>query len=141
MRLIRIGLAFALVYIELSVGAWAQVPVTSTLTGKYFARHVEFTTDANNNVTDARSIEGTITFSGSGSYGFVGQQVVGTVVATAFNVSGTYSMTPAGLVTISNPQKPALSINARYAAEAVIGASTEATDNTFDMFVAIPASL
>lgn len=141
MRLLRLGLAAALVYIELSAGAYAQALTNATLTGRYFARHVEFSTDANNNVTDARSIEGAITFSGGGSYGFVGLQVVGTGAAVAYSASGTYSVTPAGVVTITNPQKPTLNINARYAAEAVIGASTEATDNTFDMFVAIPSLL
>ncbi len=135
MRLIRVSL-----FLALSAGAWGQTLTTASLTGRYFVRHIEFTTDASNNVTDARSIEGAITFSGSGSYGVIGQQVIGTGAAASFNVSGTYSVSPAGVVTISNPQKPALNINARYAAEAVIGASTEATDNTFDFFVAIPNS-
>jgi hypothetical protein len=40
----------------------AQVLSNSSLTAKYFARHVEFATDANNNVTDARSIIGAMTF-------------------------------------------------------------------------------
>jgi len=135
MRLICFGLALAL-----SAGAYAQTLTTASLTGRYFVRHVEFTTDANNTVTDARSIEGAITFSGSGSYGFIGEQVIGTGAAASYDVSGTYSVTPAGVVTLSNPQKPALSINARYAVEAVIGASTEAIDNTFDLFVAIPSA-
>ena len=122
-----------------SVGAQAQTLTTATLTGKYSLRHVEFTTDANNNVTDARSIVGAITFSGTGSYTVNGQQVIGSAAAAPFGATGTYSVTAAGLVTLTNPQKPTLNINARYAAEAVIGASTEATDNTFDLFIAIPA--
>lgn len=120
--------------------AWGQTLATSSLAGKYYARHVEFTTDAANNVTDARSITGTITFNGAGNYSFTGQQVIGTGTAASFNVSGTYSVSPAGIATISNPQKPALTLNARYGTEAVIGSSTEAADNTFDIFVAIPAS-
>ena len=134
MRSIRLSLAFAL-----TLAANAQTLTTASLTGRYFVRHVEFTTDATNNVTDARSIVGAITFSGTGSYGFIGQQVIGTGAATALTVSGTYSMSPAGVLTISNPQKPAANINARYAAEAVIGSGTEAADNTFDLFVAIPS--
>ena len=73
MRLIRLSLA-----LTLGVSAWAQTLTNASLTGKYFVRHVEFTTDSANAVTDSRSIEGAITFSGSGSYGFVGQQVIGT---------------------------------------------------------------
>ncbi len=134
MRLIRLAL-----FLALTVGAHSQTLTTATLTGKYSLRHVEFTTDASNNVLDARSIVGTVTFSGTGTYVIVGQQVIGSGNAATFNASGTYSVTAAGLVTISNPQKPTLNINARYALEAVIGASTEATDNTFDLFVAIPA--
>jgi hypothetical protein len=33
-----------------------------------------------------------------------------------------------------------LSIDARYSTEAVIGSSTDAAENTFDLFIAIPAS-
>lgn len=135
MRLIRLCLA-----LTLGVGAWAQTLTNTSLTGRYFVRHVEFTTDSTNTVTDSRSIEGAITFSGSGSYGFVGQQVIGTGAAASYTMSGTYAMSPSGVLTISNPQKPAFTINARYGVEAVIGATTEATDNTFDLFVAIPSS-
>ena len=138
MRLLRLVLVSAL-SVAWSGAAYAQTLTTATLTGQYSARHVEFTTDANNNVTDARSIVGSVTFNGSGQYTLIGQQVVGAGAAASFSASGTYSVSPAGLVTISNPQKPSLNINARYAAEAVIGSSTEAIDNTFDMFVAIPA--
>ena len=69
----------------------------------------------------------------------MGQQVVGTGSAAGFTVSGTYSVSPAGVVTCTNPQKAALSINARYGAEAIAGSSTEATDGTYDLFVAVPA--
>ena len=48
----------------------AQVLSDSSLTGKYFARHIEFATDTNNIVTDARSIIGAITFDGAGNYSF-----------------------------------------------------------------------
>lgn len=56
-----------------------------------------------------------------------------------FNASGTYSVTPAGFVTLTNPQNSTLNINARYGTEAVIGSSTEGAGATFDLFVAIPA--
>ena len=118
----------------------AQILTNASLTGKYFVRHVEFTTDANNNVTDARSIVGNITFTpASGAYTFMGQQVIGSGAAAAFTVSGTYSVSPAGIVTLTNPQKTTANINARFGTEAVVGSSTEIAGNTFDLFVAIPA--
>jgi uncharacterized protein (TIGR03437 family) len=118
---------------------FGQVFSTSALTGKYFARHVQFTTDINNNATDARSITGAITFDGNGNYSFTGQQVIG--IGSTFNVafSGTYSVSGSGTVSLTNPQSSTLTVNARFASEAVIGSSTEAPGNTFDLFVAIPA--
>ena len=117
----------------------AQTFTNSSLTGKYFVRHVQFTTDSNNDVTDARSITGAITFNGGGNYSFTGQQVIGSGFAAPFSVNGAYSVTPAGFVTLTNPQTSTFTINARYGTEAVIGSSTEATGNIFDLFVAIPA--
>jgi len=118
----------------------AQTLSNSSLTGKYFVRHIEFTTDGSNNVTDTRSIIGSITFtSAAGTYAFSGQQVIGTGGAAVFTVSGTYSVSSAGIVTLTNPQKTSANINARYGAEAVVGASTEISGNTYDLFVAIPA--
>ena len=125
-----------------SAAAPAQTLSSTNLSGKYFVRHVEFTTDANNNVTDARSILGSVIFApGPGTYTLSGQQVIGTAAPAPFTASGTYSVTSAGLVTLSNPQKSGAAINARFGTEAVIGSSTEISGNTFDTFVAIPAPL
>jgi len=110
-----------------------------SLTGKYFARHVELTTDANNNATDLRSIVGTITFDGAGNYSFTGQQVIGSGTAASYSAAGTYSVNSAGLVTLTNPQKSTLTLNARFGSESLIGSSTEAAGNVFDLFAAIPA--
>src|SRR5215472_844926 len=54
-----------------------QVFSNASLSSKYFVRHVQFTVDSNNHVTDSRSISGTITFDGGGNYAFSGTQVVG----------------------------------------------------------------
>jgi uncharacterized protein (TIGR03437 family) len=118
---------------------FGQVLSTSSLTGKYFVRHVQCTTDINNNATDARSITGAVTFDDQGKYSFAGQQVIGTGTAASFTVSGTYSVDGGGIVSLTNPQNAGLTVNARFAGEAVIGSSTEAPGNTFDLFVAIPA--
>jgi uncharacterized protein (TIGR03437 family) len=117
----------------------AQVLATSSLNGKYFMRHVEFTTDSNNNVTDIRSINGAITFDGAGNYSFTGQQTIGTTAAASFSATGIYTVASAGFTTLTNPQSKSFNINARYGVEALIGSSTEASGNTFDFFVAIPA--
>ena len=121
------------------LAAQSQTLSNSTLTGKYFFRHVQFTTDASNTATDARSVTGTITFNAIGNYSVSGQQVIGTSSANAFAVSGNYSLNSAGVVTLTNPQKTSLNINARFSPEAVIGSGTDTTENTFDIFVAIPA--
>ena len=52
--------------------------------------------------------------------------------------SGTYSVDAGGFVSIDNPLRTGAKINARYGAEAVLGSSTEAADNNYDLFVAIP---
>ncbi|HZL56263.1 MAG TPA: IPT/TIG domain-containing protein, partial [Bryobacteraceae bacterium] len=68
-----------------------------------------------------------------------GEQVIGTAGQQSFSSSGSYSIDPSGELTLTNPQNPALTINARYGQEAVVGSSTEAPGNTFDFFIAIPA--
>lgn len=117
----------------------SQTLSNSSLTGKYFVRHVQFSTGSPGAVTDARSIIGALTFDGKGGYSFTGAQVVGKGTAASYTTSGTYAVNPAGIVTIANPQNPALTVNARLGIEAVVGSSTEAAENTFDLFVAIPA--
>lgn len=111
----------------------------SALNGIYYVRHIQFTTDSSNNVTDARSITGSMTFDGMGNYSFSGQQVIGTGAAANYSVNGTYSMQPTGALTLTNPQTATATVNARFGVEAVVGSSTEVSTNTFDFFVAIPA--
>jgi uncharacterized protein (TIGR03437 family) len=121
--------------------ASAQVITASSIGGEYFVRHIEFTTDNSNNVTDARSIIGSMTMDGIGTYSFTGQQVIGTGAAAQYNANGTYTVSPAGFVTLTNPQRNTFSINARFGTEALVGSGTETAGNTFDLFVAIPAPL
>jgi uncharacterized protein (TIGR03437 family) len=123
----------------LCLSASAQVLSNGSLTGKYFVRHVQFTTDSTNKVTDARSIIGVITFDGAGHYSLTSQQTILTGPAAAYTASGTYAVTAAGIVTLTNPQTTTVNVNARFGTEAVIGSSTEMSGNTFDLFVAIPA--
>src|SRR6266852_6105868 len=117
----------------------AQMLDNRSLTGKYYFRHLFAATDAVGNITEVRSLLGAITFDGGGAYILAGQQNVGSDAASAFSSSGAYTMNPAGIVSLTNPLRPALSLNARFSNLAVIGSSTESTDNVFDLFVAILA--
>src|SRR6266576_6816695 len=85
-----------------------------TLTGKYNFRHLAFTTDTSENITDIRNLWGSITFNGTGSYGFTGHAAVNGSAPVASNGSGTYAVTPAGIVTLTNPQNNVLKLNARW---------------------------
>ncbi|MBZ5590888.1 MAG: hypothetical protein LAP39_01530 [Acidobacteriia bacterium] len=142
-------------------GAWllllagavlGQTGNNQSLNGKYYFRHLLFTTDASETITDIRSLWGSITFDGSGHYSLAGQSAVGTTPPVSAASSGTYSVSPANFVTLTNPQNNTLTINGRLGMVAaasgqqatemmVIGSSTEAAGNTFDLFIAIPAAL
>ena len=126
-----------LLFLTLTLALNAQS--NSSLSGRWFARHLQFTLDSANKVTDARSLYGIATFSGTGAYTFTGQQVILTAAPGAYSVSGTYSVATFGIVTLTNPQRPTLNLNARYSSEALTGATTEVADTTFDYFIAIPA--
>jgi len=129
----------------------AQTGHNQTLSGKYYFRHLLFTTDASDNITDIRSLWGSITFDGTGHYSVAGQSAVGNTQPVAAASSGTYSVSPADFVTLTNPQNNTLAVNGRLGVVAgasgqqapevmIIGSSTEAPVNSFDLFVAIPAA-
>jgi uncharacterized protein (TIGR03437 family) len=120
-------------------GAWGQVLLNQSLNGKFFFRQVSLGSDGSGNLTDPRSVMGTITFDGSGHFSFTGQQVTGTAAAVAQTGFGTYLVDGAGNVVMDSPLRPGDRENARLGFEALIGSSTESSDNTFDLFVAIPA--
>jgi uncharacterized protein (TIGR03437 family) len=46
---------------------------------------------------------------------------------------------PGGFLSLDSPLRAGAKINARFAAEAVVGSGTESADKTYDLFVAIPA--
>ncbi|HEY1342601.1 MAG TPA: hypothetical protein VGF59_34095, partial [Bryobacteraceae bacterium] len=119
--------------------ASGQTLSNQSLTGKYFFRHVSLTTDAAGKPTDTRSLIGAITFDSAGRYSFTAQQTIGNNAATSQSGSGTYSVDPAGFVALDNPLRAGAKINARVGPEALVGSTTETSDNTFDFFAAIPA--
>ena len=125
----------------ITVGAWGQVSSNQSLSGKYFFRQVMLVTDgtAAVNVTNTISAEGSITFDGNGNFAVSGQELTGTAAAVALSVNGTYTVSPGGFMTLSNPVKSGVTLNARLGQGAVVGSSTEAGPTVFDMFIAIPA--
>jgi uncharacterized protein (TIGR03437 family) len=122
-----------------SPGAWAQTLGNQSLKGNYFFRYVSLGANGSGALSDPRSLQGTFTFDGAGNYTFSGQQVTGSAAAASANGTGTYSVDPAGVVTLTSPIRNGDQVNARLSTEALIGSGTENADNTFDLLVAIPA--
>jgi uncharacterized protein (TIGR03437 family) len=118
-----------------------QISTNQSLNGKYFFRQVMLVTDGSTapNVTSTMSGEGSITFDGNGNFAITGQQISGTAAAVALTASGTYVVSPGGFMTLTNPLKAGVTMNARLGQGAVVGSSTEAGPSVFDIFIAIPA--
>src|SRR3569832_1767504 len=106
----------------LAVAGHAQVLSNQYLTGKYYFRQIAVGTDSKGGVVTPQSLSGTLTFSGTGTFDF-----------------GTYTVDPAGFVVMDSPLQKGKKLNARIGPEALIGSSTESTDTTYALFVAIPA--
>ena len=119
----------------------AQVLNNQSLSGKYYFRHLSLGTDGVNagNLSDPRTLTGAITFDGNGRYTFTAQQLTGLSAAVSQTGSGGYVMDAGGFLVLDSPIRAGQKINARFAPEAVLGSSTESTDNTYDLFVAVPA--
>ena len=124
-----------------AVSSPAQTLNNQSLSGKYYFRHVSLGTDGVNQaaLTDPRTLMGSITFDGAGGYTYIGQLLNGINAAVSQTNSGKYTLDPGGFLSLDSPLRAGAKINARFAAEAVVGSSTESTDNTYDLFVAIPA--
>ncbi len=118
--------------------AAAQSYNNASLNAKYYFRELYFVTDSTGNPTDVRSAAGAITFDGKGGYAISALQNIGTGTSSTLTSTGTYSVGSNAAMTITDPLKTTLNLNARYSAEAVFGSSSDAADNTFDFFIAIP---
>ncbi len=125
--------------LSFAAAARAQTLDNRSLSGKYFFRHIQLSPDSSGSATDARSMTGTITFDGAGGLSFAGQQTVATAASVSVSGSGNYSVSPAGLLTMTNPQTPAGTINGRLGDGAILGSSTETTANAYDLLFAIAA--
>jgi uncharacterized protein (TIGR03437 family) len=123
----------------LAAVATAQTLNNQSLSGKFFFRHVSLGTDGSGNLTDPRSLIGTITFDGSGHYSFSGQEIIGAGAAAGQSGSGAYAVDAAGFVSLDSPLRPGASVNARLGSAVLLGSTTESTDNTYDLFAAVLA--
>jgi uncharacterized protein (TIGR03437 family) len=134
----------AVLVLVTAAGLTGQILNNQTLAGNYFFRHLLFTTDDAGNIVDIRSLWGKIQFDGEGSYSFSGQSGVATAAPVALGGNGSYAVSPAGVVTLANPQQSSLTLNARWGSVTanegmLVGSSTEGAANTFDLLVAIQA--
>lgn len=127
-----------LVALVLTAAAQAQTYNNASLNSKYYFRELYFVTDATGNPTDVRSAVGTITYDGKGGYAISAYQNTGTAPTSLFSATGTYNINAGAVLTMTDPLKGSLNINGRFTTEAVFGSSSEASDNTFDFFIAVP---
>ena len=117
--------------------AFAQTLNNQSLTGSYFFREVLIATDT----SQAQSMYGTLTFTGSGGFQYNAQLLSGSnAPSSASGSSGTsYTVLSSGIVTLGDPLRLGTQINARLANGVLIGSNTEAGNNVVSLFVAIPA--
>ena len=110
----------------------------SSLTGTYYFVHL---LSESGDPLSTTNLGGSIVFDGVGGYTFDGQKGEGNDAAAPTMGSGDYSVRPDAFVTLTNPIRNDLEIDARLGdgALVVLGSSTEAPDSTYDIFVAVKA--
>jgi hypothetical protein len=127
----------------LLVPAWlsGQVLNNASLTGKFYFVHLLAEVSPSAVTTNAHTLSGTITFDGNGGFALDGKAGSGAGAAIPAFANGTYVVSANGFVTLDNEIAPLLDINARLggAREILLGSSTEATDGSVDLFVAVRA--
>ena len=135
----RIG-SFALLLLTTLI-APAQTIDNSTLSGKYFFRHLMLTATGSNTIGSSKTLTGSITFDGAGSFSFQGQQVVGANAPAALAGNGKYSIGSSGFLTLPNLQQSGANMNGRLGAgaSAIVASTTDSGAAIFDILVALPA--
>ena len=125
----------------LPVLASAQGLDNSSLNGRYHFVHLLVSVNTDGRATNARNLGGSITFDGNGGYTFQGRLGQGNGLPEASEGAGTYAVQANAFAVLTNPIENGLQINSRVGAgsEVVLGASTEATDGSYDLFVAVKA--
>src|SRR5258706_14297901 len=98
---------FIALFLFLSHTGQAQVATlgNASVSGPFFFRHLQITTDTGGTISNCQSALGTMTFDGAGHYTVNAQQTVTTFAATPLTGTGTYSIGAAGAMDIGNPQR------------------------------------
>ena len=117
----------------------AQIPDNASLSGKYYFVHLLALVNRVTGDASAQNLGGCITFDGNGGYTFDAELGTGTGAPASASGAGTYFVDANAFVTLTNPIADTLEINTRLGAnnEVLLGASTEASDGSYDLFVAI----
>lgn len=115
----------------------AQTPSNKSLTGTYWYREVLL---AAANASQIQTAYGSMTFDGNGNYTLTFTQLTGTnaPITSAERMGGTYSILSDGSVAMGDPLQSGI-LNAKLGNGALIGSDTEAGNNVFSIFVAVPA--
>ena len=117
----------------------SQIPDNASLNGKYYFVHLLALVSGTTGAASAQNLGGCITFDGNGGYTFDGELGTGNGAPENANGAGTYSVNGNAFVTLTNPMANTLEINGRLGADydVLLGASTEAPDGSYDLFVAV----
>lgn len=116
----------------------AQILDNSFLSGRYGFRQLLISTNPIGQPIETRGLVAVASFDGRGGFSFQGTRNLGAQGPAAFSGGGTYSVSPAGLVAMTNPLDAASTLNLRLAAGLLVGSTTDSTGNIFDLLVAVP---
>jgi len=122
-----------------AMAAWSQGLPVNPLQGKYHVHHL-LAVHSGGVFQDLRSIGGSMIFDGNGGYTFTGTQMTGASAESNFTASGTYSVNTSGVVTLTNPQRAGVQIQARLGRGMLVGSSAEAGAGAYDLLVGAPAA-
>jgi uncharacterized protein (TIGR03437 family) len=113
----------------------------SLLQGSYFIRQVLFQTfNSGYAPTQAISLTGMVTFSGSGSYTLTGQQSTsGSSSVVTVSLSGAYAVSSSGVLRMDDPLSSGDSLFGGVGTSALVASATEST-NVIDAMIAVPIS-
>jgi len=115
-----------------------QVLDNNFLNGRYGFRQLLVATNAAGQPIEARGMVGVMSFDGRGSFSFQGTRNTGNSAPAALSGAGTFSVSPAGLVVMTNPLDLNSTMNARLSASLLMGSTTDSAGNLFDLLVAVP---
>jgi len=132
-RLLRFAFAVALCGCAILP---ADVLSNKSLTGKYSFREVLLVTDAS---SLALTVFGTLTFDGNGNFTYSGQQLSGNAAPASVSNSGTYTVEPSGLGTMTDPLRSGTTVNIRVGTNALVGSNTETGSTVFSLLAAVAA--